>query len=130
MIYLDSCAAIKLIIPESESDALISWLESHDEPLISSRLLRVELHRALTRLGADRAVRNAADEFLDGLLLRPVDPVLAAAAALNGTHLRSLDSIHLATALDARIALTAFVTYDKRLAEAASEAALPVEAPA
>ncbi|GAA0521791.1 ribonuclease VapC [Saccharopolyspora subtropica] len=130
MIYLDSCAAIKLIIPEPESEALIEWLESHDEPLISSRLLRVELHRALTRLAVASSVRNAADEFLDGLLLRPVDPVLATAAAFDGTHLRSLDAIHLATALDARIALTAFVTYDKRLADAATEAELPVEAPA
>lgn len=43
---------------------------------------------------------------------------------------RSLDAIHLATALRGRSRLTAFLTYDKRLADAAREAGLPVEAPA
>lgn len=43
---------------------------------------------------------------------------------------RSLDAIHLATALHARGRLTSFVTYDKRLADAARTAGLTVDAPA
>jgi predicted nucleic acid-binding protein len=42
---------------------------------------------------------------------------------------RSLDAIHLATALKIRSALTSFVTYDKRLLDVASAAGLPVAAP-
>lgn len=43
---------------------------------------------------------------------------------------RSLDAIHLATALQARGQLTSFVTFDKRLADAARTAGLSVDAPA
>jgi predicted nucleic acid-binding protein len=39
-------------------------------------------------------------------------------------------AIHLGTALHARPALTCFVTYDKRLLDAATAAGLPTEAPA
>jgi predicted nucleic acid-binding protein len=44
--------------------------------------------------------------------------------------LRTLDAVHLATAGSVAEELTAFVTYDKRLAEAAKAHGLPVEAPA
>jgi predicted nucleic acid-binding protein len=44
-------------------------------------------------------------------------------------QLRSLDAIHLASAEYLEQALTAFVTYDKRLAAAATERGLPVSAP-
>ncbi|MCM4076860.1 hypothetical protein [Paractinoplanes hotanensis] len=45
--------------------------------------------------------------------------------------MRSLDAIHLATGLRLKDQdrLTSFVTYDKRLAEAASAAGLPVDMP-
>jgi uncharacterized protein len=42
----------------------------------------------------------------------------------------SLDAIHLGTALHAGGALTSFVTYDKRLLDAAAAAGLPVDSPA
>jgi predicted nucleic acid-binding protein len=42
----------------------------------------------------------------------------------------SLDAIHLATALRIRSQLTSFVTYDKRLADAAQAAGLTVDMPA
>ena len=43
---------------------------------------------------------------------------------------RSLDAIHLGTALHSRSGLTSFVTYHKRLLEAARAAGLPVDSPA
>jgi hypothetical protein len=43
---------------------------------------------------------------------------------------RSLGAIHLSTALHARQVVTSFVTYDKRLLDAALAAGLPAEAPA
>jgi uncharacterized protein len=42
---------------------------------------------------------------------------------------RSLDAIHLGTALHARGTLTSFVTCDKRLLDAAAAAILPVDLP-
>lgn len=45
------------------------------------------------------------------------------------TTLRSLDAIHLAAALDIRDDLAAFVTYDRRLFEAARGVGLPVRSP-
>lgn len=129
MIYLDSCAAIKLLVPEPESAALVDWLTAREsEVIMSSGLIRVELHRALHRIGAADAVRDQAEQLLDGLHLHPVDAVLAQAAALPGQHLRSLDAIHLATALSAGTPPT-FVTYDARLAAAARQAGLTVSAP-
>jgi uncharacterized protein len=58
------------------------------------------------------------------------DPVLDAAATLPGTSLRSLGAIHLATVEALLPALTWFVAYDKRLADAARSRRLPVAAPA
>jgi hypothetical protein len=42
----------------------------------------------------------------------------------------SLDAIQLGTALQSRPALTSFVTYDKRLLDAAQTEGLPVDPPA
>lgn len=129
MIYLDSCAAIKLLVPEPESATLVDWLTAHEsEVIISSGLIRVELHRALHRISAADEVVDQAEQLLDGLHLRPVDAVLQLAAELDGQHLRSLDAIHLATALSATSSPT-FVTYDTRLAEHATRAGLTVTAP-
>ncbi|MFJ6380601.1 PIN domain-containing protein [Kitasatospora sp. NPDC092039] len=59
----------------------------------------------------------------------PSDPVLRAACRFPARHLRTLDAIHLATAEHLEHALTAFVTYDKRLADAAEARDLPVVTP-
>ena len=56
--------------------------------------------------------------------------ILAAAAALEPVDLRTLDAIHLATALAVREELDVLVTYDRRLRAAAERADLGVEAPA
>jgi hypothetical protein len=56
--------------------------------------------------------------------------MLTDAAALEHPFLRTLDAIHISTAAGLRKSLTAFVTYDKRLAAAAEEAGLPVASPA
>lgn len=54
------------------------------------------------------------------------DAVLYEAASIEPTRLRSLDSIHLATALSIRDDIGAFLTYDDRLAEAGGEHGLNV----
>lgn len=96
----------------------------------TSALAQVEVPRALIRVQAPPYLLDAAEEALNRLLrIRLSDPVLRPARMLPGQHLRSLDAIHLASAEHLEHALTAFVTYDKRLAAAAAERGLPVEAP-
>ncbi len=131
MIYLDSCALLKLVVPERESTALRTFLSARgSEGHATSALAQVEVPRALVRIQAPPYLLDAAEDALDRLLrIRLSDPILRAARLLPGQHLRSLDAIHLASAEHLEHALTAFVTYDKRLATAAAERGLPVEAP-
>lgn len=125
-VYLDSSAIVKLVVPEPGTDALIAALGRWPDR-VSSTLARVEVHRALRRAGASRAIHVRADAVLGGLVLvRIDDPVLARAAAFKDPNLRALDAIHLATALSIGDDPDAFVTYDARLAMAAQKQRLPV----
>ena len=129
MIYLDSSALVKLVVLEPESAALRHYLQEHSER-VSSALARVELCRALRRTGASEATLQRADHVLARVALVAMDdPLLRAAAALSPSGLRSLDALHLATALSLD-GLVAVVTYDQRLDDAAAQAGLAVAAPA
>jgi hypothetical protein len=55
--------------------------------------------------------------------------IINRAAGIRPNTLRSLDAIHLASALAVKQDLTAFVAYDKRLLAAAREAGLPTASP-
>lgn len=126
--YLDSSALVKLVIPEPESGALRDELRRWPRRA-SSSLVRAELVRACRRV--DEAAAALAREVLDGLSLISVsDELLDDASRVEPSTLRTLDSIHVATARLLGGALGAVVTYDDRLADAASRAGLPVLAPA
>jgi predicted nucleic acid-binding protein len=74
--------------------------------------------------------RDQIDRLRDGLVAIALDDeVRQIAAALDPLPLRTLDAIHLATALSLAAELDRIVTYDARLAEAAEHAGLPVVAP-
>ena len=71
------------------------------------------------------------DAVLRDIEVIEVDAGIAtAAAAIGPPTLRTLDAIHLASALSILPELDAFVTYDDRLAEAARAIGLPVMRPA
>lgn len=90
---------------------------------MSSELAKVEVIRACRRTNA--AVLPEARGLLAGLDLIPLTgDVIDEAADLSETALRSLDTIHLASALSIRADLSAFVAYDNRLCDAASAAGL------
>lgn len=93
------------------------------------RGLRGNLHR--TDPGRDVApLLESADRLLRTMLLRPIDPcILQEAAAVADPLLRSLDAIHVATAVQLRPLLDALVTYDHRMAAAAREMGLRVDSP-
>ncbi len=130
MIYLDSSAVVKLLLQEAESDELESWLtlSRANAPVVSSALTRVEVLRACRRV--DQALLPPARDLLRGIDLVPMDTaIVETAAELTPAVLRSLDALHLATAIELGAALDAFVAYDARLAVAAREAGLMVVQP-
>lgn len=129
LLYLDSSALVKLVVAEPETPALFEFVSDWPHR-VSSALARVEVLRAVARFGADAAVRRRAARVLSRIALIGIDDaVLAAAARMPPTELRSLDAIHLATArsLDG---LAGIVTYDGRLARAAGRARIKVWLPA
>jgi hypothetical protein len=130
MIHLDSAAVVKLAHAEAESPALRVWLDKRAETgWVSSVLTEIESFRALARYAPDAVSRLPA--VLDQIELIDLDPpIRILAQTVRLATVRSLDAIHLGTALHARGTLASFVTYDKRLLDAAAAAGLPVDSPA
>ncbi|HYX61113.1 MAG TPA: type II toxin-antitoxin system VapC family toxin [Streptosporangiaceae bacterium] len=129
MIYLDSAAVVKLVHTEPESAALRGWLDKRAEAQwINSVLTEIESFRALARYAPQAASRLPA--VLDQIDLIDLDQrVRMLARTVTPATVRSLDAIHLGTALHVRSELTSFVTYDKRLLDAALAAGLPTDSP-
>ena len=130
MIYFDTSALVKLVFEETESAGLAEWVTQRaDIPKVSSDLSTIELLRTCRRVD-ERAVEGA-NQLLGGIDLLPMDrAIVERAASLVPTELRSLDAIHLATALSVKMNLTVLVAYDARLCSAASEAGIEVVSPA
>jgi predicted nucleic acid-binding protein len=129
MIYLDTSAALKLVVAEQETGRLELWMAEHAAiPRVSSRLLRIEMLRAVTRAAPHRMSR--ANVVLSAIALLSMDDAAPVAEVIGDTTLRSLDAIHLATAHGIRAELSAFVCYDKRLQDSAHALGFPVQAPA
>ena len=130
MLYLDTSALVKLVRREPESDALADWLDAHESvPWVSSTLVDVELPRALRRVDSARLV-DVPSVIARVARYEMNEVVRDAAAAFPDPTLHSPDAIHLATAHTVFGAeLTAFVTYDQRLLEAAGAIGLPTAVP-
>ncbi|CAN5879754.1 type II toxin-antitoxin system VapC family toxin [soil metagenome] len=129
MIYLDSSALMKLVRPEEETAALGEWLRGRpDRPVVSSELGRVEVLRAARRVGGQ--VPAEARAVVADLDLIPLDrAVQDLACDIADPPLRTLDALHLASAVLLRDELTAFIAYDHRLTAAAKTAGLLVVTP-
>ncbi len=133
MIYFDSCALLKFIRPERETAAIRSWRSELPDgvELLTSELAELEVTRTLLRAGIDHErVPFLAAQALRGIYRVDLSStVLARARAYRTAKLGSLNSIHLASADPFRVDLTAFVTYDRELADAAANLGFPVIAP-
>jgi hypothetical protein len=126
--YLDTSAAVKLVLSEPHSKAMSAWADAHADSVVSSDLLRTELLRATLRGAPDQMSRARA--VLDSITIVTLPtPVFERAADLEPTLLRSLDAVHLAAALDLGDELDGIVTYDDRLTGAAKLHGAPVIAP-
>ena len=129
-IYLDSSAIVKLVQKEAESEALRRFLRRHrGDERVTSALARVEVVRAVQPGGAPviakarRQLARVHQVKLDTALLD------SAAVLAPGTVLRCLDAMHLASAQLVSSDLRSVVTYDQRLAAAATAMGYPVDAP-
>jgi len=126
--YVDTSAALKLLVEEAESGELAAVLDAaaHAGDRLVASMLLTELHCAARRRGTGIPI-SSATTVLDGLLLVDVERSDLVAAATSEWGLRSADSIHLATAL--RIEADTMVTYDAELQAAAARTGLTVVAP-
>jgi len=118
-LYLDSSAFVKLVVEEAESAAVHAYLANHGARRVSSALLRAESLRAVRHLGPD-ALATVREGLRRVDLIGIDDRILDAAGTLEPQVLRTLDAIHLATAIAVGDDLEAIVTYDERMLDAAS----------
>ena len=125
--YLDSSAIMKLVVREPESAALRRYLRRR-RPLVSSALARAEVLRALLP-GGEKAIARGRDALRRLDLIRVSDRILDAAGILLPVEVRSLDSIHVATAQQLGGELEGLVTYDDRMIEAAARLGQRVASP-
>ncbi|MDA4892686.1 MULTISPECIES: type II toxin-antitoxin system VapC family toxin [Microbacterium] len=129
ILYIDTSALMKRVVAEDESDFLADALRlavNDAATLMTSRLAEVEVSRALRSRFAGDAADHAVPDALSGVGVAPItDVVLAFARTLEPPVVRTLDAIHLATA----IALGAHEvwTYDDRFAEGARRAGIAVQ---
>jgi predicted nucleic acid-binding protein len=126
VVYLDASAALKLIFAETESAALKASIEQAN--VISSALLRTEVLRSARRADPSR-VADAREVLRSITLLEIDDDILERAASLDPSPMRTLDAIHLATAVAIADELEALITYDRRMIEGAKLIGLPVASP-
>lgn len=130
MYYLDTSALAKLVVEEPETQALMEFIDQAEtEALVTSALTRAELLRVAKR--RDEHAVDGARRVLDGVAqITLTTGLLDRAGTLDPPLLRTLDVIHLATALELGPDLVAFVAYDRRLLEAAQALEIPTLSPA
>ena len=119
MIYVDTSALVKMVVVEERSEDLRAFL-ADTHPLVSSALVRTELVQAAARHSARAALvaKQLIDQSVATITLS--DDLLDEAGALRAADapgLRSLDAIHVASALSLRQQVDV-VTYDQRMAAA------------
>lgn len=128
IIYVDTSAALKLLIDEAGTDAMVDEFESwqeRGEDLVSSYLLLTELHCAARRRGIARP--EVIDTLLAGIELIDLDREHLLSAARTPHGLRSADAIHLSVAFS--LEAEALVAYDRELCSAAEREGMRVLQP-
>jgi predicted nucleic acid-binding protein len=128
IVYVETSAAVKLLLREEQSTAVMSFLDeavASDHALVSSSVLETELRRTAIRRGISQEAATAVLERFDIFDLER--PVFTQAGILPGPTLRSLDALHIAAAL--RISAELMVSYDARQIEAAESVGLHTISP-
>lgn len=126
--YVDTSAFVKLFAWEAESEALRAAVSAEWPTMVASEILAIEASRVARRIGGE-APANAARMLRPVALLPLSTQVRLDSCRADPPELRSLDAIHLATAISVSEWIGAVLTYDSRLAAACGAAGLRVLAP-
>jgi predicted nucleic acid-binding protein len=119
---------VKLVVDEPETASLHAYLNERAPQLTTSAIAVVEFMRAVRVAGLGAAGARRARQHLDEAGLVDIDrELLEAAISWTSARVRTIDAIHLASAL--RVGAQEIVVYDGRLAEAAAAAGLEVLSP-
>lgn len=129
-LYLDTSAIVKLVLDEAESSALLAVI-AETEHLVSSVVGEIETRRVVARVPDTEGILSSVmEQVLARMSVVPLSGYLVASAgALAPPELRTLDAIHLATALAITEELRGIAVYDHRLASAAAARGLAIVAP-
>lgn len=127
MIYMDTSALVTWMTRRNHWVELDIFLRQRvTQPLATSTLGFVETVRTLDLMGHfPKAMEDLDARVTEILLTRDVRD----GAALLVGRLRTLDAVHVASALSLGDDLTAVVTYDRRMLERARAEGLPAHAP-
>lgn len=108
-LYVESSAVLRWLLAEPSGEEVLRKMGSY-EPVVSSVLTLVETQRALARFERQGALKAAQSQRLSAMFLREADswtlldltrPILERAAGTFPVEpLRTLDALHLATALE------------------------------
>lgn len=129
IVYVDTSAAMKLLVDEKESALLADHLQQRrqdQDTLVASLLLHTELHCAANRR-PEHIEHEAVSEVLSAIALVDIESGDLTTAPLLPGRLRSADAIHLATAL--RLNARAMVVYDTELRAASRTAGIDASSP-
>ncbi|HEX2404625.1 MAG TPA: type II toxin-antitoxin system VapC family toxin [Acidimicrobiia bacterium] len=126
--YVDASAIVKLIVPEAESEALVSSLRGYDDH-VTSVIAHVEVPRAVRRTGLDPDLVMTIDVLSRFATVALDHTVVEVARRLEPSRLRSLDAIHIASAISLGIEDLAFVAYDQLCLEGAAHSGLAPSSP-
>lgn len=130
--YVDSSVIISAY--DARGDGRASFILDSSDAILTSQLVHLEVLRNLRRLvdAGDSVLLMAEFEF-DFARMTTVeigDGVWKLASAIAVDHgVKSLDALHLATALSVGLAQLEFVTFDRRQALAAQRLGMPVLGP-
>lgn len=121
--YFDTSAAAKLVVVEDETPELVKAIHTDMPQLVSSLLLETELRRMVSRIPG--LENSQVTVLLDKFTLFGLEPEqFTNAGAYPGENLRSLDALHIASAIS--LGADALVTYDVRMESAARDLGLKV----
>jgi uncharacterized protein len=129
IVYVDTSAAMKLLIEEKESAVLADHLQQRSEDgdtLVASLLLHTELHCAANRR-PEHIEHESVAQVLSVIALVDIEAGDLTTAPLLPGRLRSADAIHLATAL--RLNAREMVVYDTELRAASRTADIDAFSP-
>lgn len=129
-LYGASSALMKLVTREKETPALMAFVNGENPWGEAARwgtsyLGKIEVTRAAARISPE--AQEAAGQVMSHLWFTPIDRhIIELAGLVSPSTLRTLDALHLATALKLGYPL---VAYDQRLIQAARAAGLSVYSP-